>query len=114
MFAFILNYFLFGVHITATQAKAVMAALVGILFVINGRAIYQFFDDSYEFKTTFDYSSNILWVQILMGVLVMVWSLIWAYGIVITGKHHATFHEFIVINSMAGYFMFGVIEQVLP
>jgi hypothetical protein len=48
-------------------------------------------------------------VQIFVGFLVVCWSCIWAYGIVITGKHHATFHEFIYMNTMVGYFMFSAL-----
>lgn len=47
-------------------------------------------------------------------MLVVLWNFIWAYGIVITGKHHASYHEFIVINTMTGFFMFNILEQMLP
>jgi drug/metabolite transporter (DMT)-like permease len=109
IFAFLLNYFLFGIQVTAQQTKAVLIAIIGIVLVINGRAIYQLLDSSYEFKSNFEYNSSSLGVQILMGLLVVVWSLIWAYGIVITGTHHATFHAFIYINSALGYFMSSVL-----
>lgn len=109
MFAFILNYFLFGIHVTAHQVKAIIGAIIGIVLVINGRAIYQYLDSSYEFTSNFDYSSTDLWVQIFVGFLVVVWAFIWAYGIVITGKHHASFHEFIVMNTMVGYFIFSAL-----
>jgi drug/metabolite transporter (DMT)-like permease len=92
IFSFVLNYLLYHVPVSARQVKAIIAALIGIVLVINGRAIYQIMDSSYEFTSNFDYTSSELWVQILMGILVVVWSCIWAYGIVITGKHHATFH----------------------
>lgn len=92
IFAFILNYFMFSIHVTTTQMKAVAVAILGIILVINGRAIYQLIDSDYHFTSNFDYSSNALWVQIFMGFLVVCWSFVWAYGIVITGKHHASFH----------------------
>jgi drug/metabolite transporter (DMT)-like permease len=47
IFAFLLNYFLYGIQFTMNQVKAVIIALVGIALVINGRAIYHFFDDEY-------------------------------------------------------------------
>jgi hypothetical protein len=48
-----------------------------------------------------------------MGIVVVVWSCIWAYGIVISGKHHASFHEFVLIHSIVGYFMFSLTELML-
>jgi drug/metabolite transporter (DMT)-like permease len=92
IFTFALNYYLYKVHITNRQIKAMATAFLGIVLVINGRAIYQFFDSSYEFTTNFDYSSTNLFVQTLMGMLVVVWSCILAYGYVITSRHTATFH----------------------
>lgn len=47
IFAFLLNYFLYGIHVTAHQVKAVIFAIIGIALVINGRAIYQLVDSSY-------------------------------------------------------------------
>lgn len=47
IFTFILNYFLYGVHVSLNQMKAVAAAFIGIVLVINGRAIYQLIDSSY-------------------------------------------------------------------
>lgn len=55
IFTFLLNYLLFGVHVTSNQMKAVAAAFVGIVLVINGRAIYQLIDSSYEFTSKFQY-----------------------------------------------------------
>jgi drug/metabolite transporter (DMT)-like permease len=92
IFTFVLNYLLYHIPVTARQVKAVIAALVGVALVINGRAIYQFLDSSYEFTSGFEYTSTDLWMQIFMGLLVVVWACVFAYAVVITGKHHASFH----------------------
>lgn len=47
IFAFILNYFLFGIVVTPNQRKSVAAAIIGIGLVINGRAIYSWLNSSY-------------------------------------------------------------------
>ena len=49
IFAFLLNHFLYGVHFTVNQRKAVTVGMIGIALVVNGRIIYQFFDSSYQF-----------------------------------------------------------------
>lgn len=49
-----------------------------------------------------------------MGLGVMAWSFIWAYGIIITGKHHASFNEFIFINAIVGFAMFCAMEMMIP
>lgn len=50
----------------------------------------------------------------VMSFLIIVWAAIWAYGITITAKHQSSFHGFILINSLVGYFMFALVEMMLP
>lgn len=114
IFTFVLNYLLYGIPITDHQKKAVVISMVGILLVINGRTIYQFFDSSYEFESSFDYSSRSLLTLTIAALLVVVWSCVWSYGIIISGKHHASFHQFIFINTLVGFFMFGIMELGIP
>lgn len=47
LFAFLLNHFLFGLHMTSNQIKSVIAAIFGIILVINGRFIYTLINSSY-------------------------------------------------------------------
>lgn len=113
IFTFFLNYLLFDVPVSSLQIKAVIAAIIGVGMVINGRAIYQFLDSSYEFTSDFEYTSTELWVQIFMGLLVVVWACIWAYAAVITGKHNASFHESILFNSLEGYCISSIFYNFL-
>lgn len=113
IFTFVLNYLLYHVPVSARQVKAVIAALIGVGLVINGRAIYQYLDSSYEFTSDFEYTSSDLWVQIFMGLMVVVWSSVFAYAIVITGKHHASFHESILFNSVEGYLISSIFYNFL-
>lgn len=55
IFSFLLNYLLYGVHVSSNQLKAVVSAFIGIILVINGRAVYQLIDSSYEFTSKFQY-----------------------------------------------------------
>lgn len=73
IFAFILNYYMFGIKVTAYQMKTVFISFVGIVLVINGRLIYHLLDSSYQFKSNFEYNSSNVGVQILMGVLAVIW-----------------------------------------
>jgi hypothetical protein len=50
----------------------------------------------------------------IAAFLVVVWSCAWSYGIIITAKHHASFHQFIFINALVGIFMFAVLELGIP
>ena len=114
IFTFVLNYLLYGIPITSHQKKAVVISMVGIILVINGRSIYQFLDSSYQFESTFDYSSRSLLTLTIAAFLVVVWSCAWSYGIIISAKHHASFHQFIFINTLVGFFMFAVMELGIP
>lgn len=114
IFAFILNYFLFGIHVTRNQKISIVAGIIGIILVINGRAIYSLLNSDYEFTSNFNYTSSDLLVLGLVGVGVVLWSLVWAYGIIITGKHHATINEFILINAVIGFFMHALMEEAIP
>jgi drug/metabolite transporter (DMT)-like permease len=113
IFTFLLNYLLYNVSISTNQKRSVFVALLGIVLVINGRAIYSLLDSSYEFHTSYDYGSSSLTVLCLVGVGVVLWSLVWAYSIVTTSKHNASFNEFILINSLFGHFMFASIQMHL-
>jgi drug/metabolite transporter (DMT)-like permease len=114
IFTFVLNYLLYGIAITSHQKTAVAISMVGILLVINGRTIYQLIDNSYSFESSFDYSSQNLLTLTFAALLVVVWSCFWSYGIIISGKHHASFHQFIFINTLVGFFMFAVMELSIP
>jgi drug/metabolite transporter (DMT)-like permease len=90
IFTFLLNYWLFKADLSVNQIKAIIVALLGIALVINGRNIYQIFDSNYQFSSNFDYSSTSTSVIFMVSIGVVAWSFVWAYGIVITGKHHSS------------------------
>lgn len=50
----------------------------------------------------------------MFSVGVIVWNAVWAYGVVITGKHHSSINELILINTLVGLFMFTTFEMTLP
>ncbi len=109
IFTFLLNYLLFHTPLTSKQVKAIITAILGIILVVNGRFIYTLMDPNYEFSSSFDYSSKSIFVILMFSLGVIVWNVVWAYGVVITGKHHSSINELILINSIVGLFLFGVL-----
>lgn len=109
IFTFLLNYLLFHTPLTSKQVKAIITAILGIILVVNGRFIYTLMDANYEFSSSFDYSSKSIFVILMFSLGVIVWNVVWAYGVVITGKHHSSINELILINSIVGLFLFGVL-----
>ena len=91
VFSFVLNYLLFKMELTKNQVRSMIVALIGVVIVINGRYINSLLDSDYEFTSKFVYGSDSPFVIGLVSIGVIIWSLIWSYGIVITGKHHASF-----------------------
>jgi drug/metabolite transporter (DMT)-like permease len=114
IFTFVLNYLIYHTPLTANQVKSIIVATLGIILVINGRYIYTLIDGSYVFSSEFDYSSKDLGVILFVSLCVVLWNIIWAYGIVITGKHHSTINELLLINALVGLFFFGILEIFLP
>lgn len=50
----------------------------------------------------------------LASLGVVVWSFVWGYGIVITGKHHSSINELVWVNSVTGLFIFGCCQMAIP
>ena len=51
IFTFLTNYLIFGIKATRTQMIAVASTFAGLILTINGRLLYSFIDEDYEFTS---------------------------------------------------------------
>lgn len=113
IYSFLINYFIYKVDATSNQIKAVLSALLGIILTVNGRYFYSLIDSNYHFQSKFHYSSSSMSVFITVCLMVLLWMVFWAYGIVITAKHHSSINQFIFINSLVGLYMTSAFEMMI-
>lgn len=104
--------------ITAKKIEGCIIAIIGIVLTSNGKLIYGYMDESFEFNSTFNYTSSSPTVMILATVVLIVAMSIWAYGVLITqeAECHAfeiVFH-FSVMNFLINAFLYIFIEEKRP
>ena len=67
--------------------EGIIVSLLGILLVINGRIILSFIDPAYQMETNFEnYKTSSPIMMTIMGFALSFYTIVWAYGIVITKK----------------------------
>jgi hypothetical protein len=72
-------------HITGNKLKGCFIAFIGIILTSNGKFIYSYFDETFEFKSGFhNYVSTSFAVVGTATVILIVSMILWSYGVLIT------------------------------
>ena len=72
-------------HITGKKLQGCFIAFIGIILTSNGKFIYSYFDESFEFKSNFhNYVSSSFTVMAIAPLFLICSMVLWSYGVLIT------------------------------
>lgn len=72
-------------HITGKKLQGCFIAFIGIILTSNGKFIYSYFDESFEFKSNFhNYVSSSFTVMAIATLILIASMVLWSYGVLIT------------------------------
>lgn len=88
IFVCLLNLIIYKKMISSEQVVGMLIAFTGIILTVNGRLFMSMIDPNYKFITDFsNYRSEDPVVLLVVSAILMLFTILWAYAILITKKN---------------------------